>query len=215
MPSFAPLCPHCGAPAPSVEALRSGYRCTYCDRVVDATAHPAAAPVAQPAPPPPYQPHAAANRAPPAPINLPTISHADATKAAKGAAGCAIPSVVVGIALMFVFVSPKTCATIMISGETESAMAAVRKCPRAMELLGSDPSPSWVGCANGQSESGCDSGQGSWSMPVSGSKARGSLQIGATKHKKSGWRADSVLLEVGDVRVDVMQCKDVPPGADD
>jgi hypothetical protein len=119
-----------------------------------------------------------------------------------------------GVFLAFGVGSPKTCATLMLSDETDSALAAVRRCPRAMALLGAEPTPSWVGCANGQSQSGCDSGQGHWSMPVSGSRARGTLQIGATKHRTRGWTADSVTLEVDETRVDVVTCKDLPPSAD-
>jgi hypothetical protein len=211
MALFAPLCPHCGAPAPSVEALRTGYRCTYCDRVVDATPSPAAPPPA-PAPAasvPEYRP-AVAERAPAAPINVPTLA---GPAKSKSGVGC-VPPVMVGALVLFLLVSPKTCATFLLSEETGSAMDAVRKCPRATELLGNDVSPAWVGCATGQSKSGCDSGSGNWRMPVSGSRASGTLQIHASKNKK-GWRATSVFLEVGETRIDVMQCKDLAKSDDD
>lgn len=209
MAPFAPLCPHCGAPAPSLEALRSGYRCTYCDRVVDATPHPAAQPTPAPIHPAP-SPNVGSAKA-----QLPSIEHATATKVAKGGAGCGISSLVFACLIAFLFSSPKSCAMLVLSDETASALAAVRKCPRAMELLGNDPSPSWYGCSNGQSKSGCDSGSGHWSIPVSGSRARGTLDILATKHRKSGWRAEQVTLEIGDTRVDVMQCQDIAPSLDD
>ncbi len=113
--------------------------------------------------------------------------------------------------LVFGLGSPKTCSAIVLPGETDSALAAVRKCPRAMELLGADPAPSLVGCTTGESQSGCDSGSGSWSMSVTRERARGTLEIGASKHRTRGWVADSVTLEVGDTRVDVIACKPLPP----
>jgi hypothetical protein len=120
--------------------------------------------------------------------------------------------VVVATAILLVFgvASPRTCSALFLSGETATALDAVRKCPRAIALLGADPQPSWIGCASGESESGCDSGSGEWSLPVSGARARGSLEISTTKHRSRGWVADGVTLEVGDVRVDVIACKDVP-----
>ena len=124
------------------------------------------------------------------------------------------PPVLAATLVLFLFSSPKTCATIALSGETSTALDAVRKCPRAMELLGSDVAPAWVGCATGQSKSGCDTGSGHWRMPVTGSRASGTLQISASKHK-SGWKASNVYLEVGDSRVDVMACTDVPKDPDD
>jgi hypothetical protein len=211
MALFAPVCPHCGAPAPSVEALRAGFRCSYCDRVVEAS-RPEPEPSPPPQAPPPSPSPAIAARAPqpsPAPVHVRTPP----PKARSSSVSLGFGSLL-GLLVLFLCISPKTCGSTILSDESSATVAALEKCPRAKQLLGEGIAVSWVGCATGESKSGCDTGSGSWSIPVSGSKARGSANISVSKHKK-GWRLDACTLEVGDVRVDVVACQDVFPNPDD
>ena len=153
-------------------------------------------------------------RAPPIAVQMPHIANARRRDAPSGSGRSLLPYLFLFGLVMFILVSPKTCGTFLLSGETSTALEAVRKCPRATELLGNDVSPAWVGCATGQSKSGCDSGSGHWRMPVTGSRGSGTLQISASKHK-SGWKATAVYLEVGDTRIDVMACTTMPKDPDD
>lgn len=72
----------------------------------------------------------------------------------------------------------RACGT--IGGETDAAMAALRQCKRAREVLGDDVGWGNVGCSNCESEGGGDPLNGgchssaTWQMPVSGSRGRGS-----------------------------------------
>lgn len=67
-----------------------------------------------------------------------------------------------------------------MGGETEDAMAALKRCDYAREALGNDVGWGAVGCANCEGEGGGDPLNGgchsnaTWQMPVSGSKGRGS-----------------------------------------
>ena len=122
-----------------------------------------------------------------------------------------VPKAILPVLGVLVLLSPKTCTAIGLSDETRSALDVVHRCPRAMALIGDDPEPSWVGCMNGESKSGCNSGSGSWSLPVSGSRSRGTLELSYTQRANQPLRFGSLTLDVGDRRVDVLQCKELPP----
>jgi hypothetical protein len=119
-----------------------------------------------------------------------------------------------GALVVFGMGCPKACVPLLISGETKSALDAVRKCPRAMSLLGADPAPSWVGCTQGEGQSGCDSGSGEWSVAVAGARARGTLEMHVLKEPGQPWVPNKLTLEIGKVSVDVLACKDLAVDAE-
>lgn len=117
---------------------------------------------------------------------------AEATPAAKtqgSAGGCWV--LFVGLFLLvLVFGGSVTCGLqgcLRTDSQAEVALDALRKCPRARELLGEDIGWSAVGCTNYKSKSGGDplnggcSGHAGWTAPVSGSKGRGSYVFSSSK----------------------------------
>ncbi len=143
-----------------------------------------APPAAPPVPPAPHPPRrSAASRA---------RAKRETSKAAIG-----VPLVVLGLVAFIAFGSP-TCARgcAAIDGEGEVAMAALRACPGARDVLGEDIAWSPIGCGNCSSKSGGDpinSGCHSstrYTVPVSGAKSRGSYVFGSST-STSGARRQS------------------------
>ena len=82
---------------------------------------------------------------------------------------------------------------------------AVRACPRAVELLGDDAEPARLGMACGTTETEGAYGRASWSLPYSGSRARGSVSYAAEK-RAGDWRLDEAILEVDGETIDLLAC---------
>ncbi len=122
-------------------------------------------------------------------------------------AGCALPLVLAGLVMFFLFLSPRTCV-MHLATEDQLALDAVNKCEVAREHLGNDIKPAWAGCTNGKSScSDFRNGSSSWRFPVSGSKARAQLRFSATK-RKGKWKLSSVVLQLDeDHMIDAMECR--------
>jgi hypothetical protein len=90
---------------------------------------------------------------------------------------------------LFVFVLVTSCTRACVACDsevTDPALAALNKCPAVKEVLGEDIGWSMIGCSNyrGRSggdpvNSGCHS-SASYSMPVSGTKARGTYNFSSS-----------------------------------
>jgi len=124
-----------------------------------------------------------------------TRSKGDGTR--KAAVG--VPLTVLGLVGVIAFGSPtcaRGCAT--VSGEGDEAIAALRACPAARDVLGDDIGWSAVGCGNCKSRSGGDptttgcQSSSYYSIPVSGTKSRGTYSFGSstrggTRRRSSGF----------------------------
>jgi len=123
-------------------------------------------------------------------------SSGDASR--KAAVG--VPLFVIGLALVIAFGSPlcaRACAT--VDGEAEEAMASLRACPAARDVLGDDIGWSSVGCANCSSKSGGDPtttgchSSTRYSLPVSGTKSRGTYSFGSSTRAGKRDRSTGVV----------------------
>lgn len=133
---------------------------------------------------------------PPAPRRRrPRTPGSGSRKAAIG-----VPLFVVGLALFIAFGSPlcaRACAT--ADGEADEAMAALRACAAAREVLGDDIGWSPVGCANCSSKSGGDPtttgchSSTRYSLPVSGTKSRGTYSFGSSTRAGNRQRSMGVV----------------------
>lgn len=95
------------------------------------------------------------------------------------------------------------CAT--CGGHDEAVTAAIRACPRAVELLGEDPGPSRIGLACGSTETSGGFGTASWNLPYSGSRQRGTVSFNAEK-RGGDWKVLGATLEVDGEELDVLAC---------
>lgn len=95
------------------------------------------------------------------------------------------------------------CAT--CGGHDEAVTAAIRACPRAVELLGEDPGPSRIGLACGSTETSGGFGTASWNLPYSGSRQRGTVSFNAEK-RGGDWKVLGAMLQVGGEEIDVLAC---------
>ncbi len=126
--------------------------------------------------------HAQAVAAPPNVAEAPPVKKV--TKANK--TGCALSGVTV-VVLIFLLVSCSTRACIACDSEvTDPALAAVNKCDAVRAELGDDIGWSMMGCSNYRSRSGGDPLNGgchssaSYSVPISGSKGRGTYSFSSS-----------------------------------
>ena len=123
--------------------------------------------------------------------------------------GCALFGVPIGLLLVVGAcvagcpLAARGCGA--VGGETDEALAALKRCPSAREELGSDLGWAAVGCANCESESGGDPlnggchGSASWQMPVSGSRGSGSynFRFSTPPGGKQQFSGGSVALSSG------------------
>ncbi len=86
------------------------------------------------------------------------------------------------------------------------ALAHVNACPRAVALLGAPIAQPWIGLSCGNAETEDDDGQASWSMPVSGPRGRGTLDIRAIEHV-GHWQFRMITLSAGGHEIDVLACE--------
>src|SRR5678816_1081143 len=90
-------------------------------------------------------------------------------------------------------------------GHDEAVTAMVRKCPRAIALLGDDAHPARLGLACGSTETSGDSGHASWNLPYTGSRGRGTVSFTAMK-SDDRWQVLRAALEVDDETIDLVAC---------
>jgi hypothetical protein len=88
---------------------------------------------------------------------------------------------------------------------TDVVTATVRACPRAVQLLGDDVRPARLGMACGTTETQGSYGRASWSLPYTGSRARGGITYAAEK-RNDMWRLDAATLEVDGETIDLVAC---------
>ncbi|HWO17439.1 MAG TPA: cytochrome c oxidase assembly factor Coa1 family protein [Kofleriaceae bacterium] len=112
-----------------------------------------------------------------------------------------LPMTVLGV--LAIFAGMPMCAT--CGGHGEVVTEAVRACPRAVELLGDDPSPARLGVACGSTQTSGGLGTASWHLPYSGSRARGTVSFDAEK-RGGDWRLLTAELEVGGETIDLLTC---------
>jgi len=116
---------------------------------------------------------------------------------------------VIVLIVLAVFAATPFLAT--CGGHDEVLTAAVRRCPRAVELLGDDAHPARLGMACGSTKISGDSGSASWRMPFTGSRGRGT--ISSVAYKRDGdWQLDGAVLEIGAEKIDILACAGVTPG---
>lgn len=94
-------------------------------------------------------------------------------------------------------------------GYNDVVMSRLRACPQAQQVLGDDIGPAYVGMSCGSAETEGAFGRASWSMPVRGTKARGTYQF-AVEKRGGGWQMLSGSLSAGGQVVDIASCT---PGA--
>jgi hypothetical protein len=90
-------------------------------------------------------------------------------------------------------------------GYQDLVMDTLRACPKANELLGEGIGPSWVGCSCGQMQTAGATGNASWSVPVAGSRARGTYDYAAEMHG-GRWQMTYGTLDVDGANVDILAC---------
>lgn len=91
-------------------------------------------------------------------------------------------------------------------GEADEVVTAtVRACPRAVALLGADPSPARLGWACGRTDNEGAYGRSSWSLPYKGERARGTVTY-AAERRGGGWQLDQASLEVDGETIDLLAC---------
>lgn len=109
-------------------------------------------------------------------------------------------AVVVGLCVFAMTPCLATCG-----GHDEAVTAVVRKCPRAIALLGDDAHPARLGLACGSTETSGDSGNASWNLPYTGSRGRGTVSFTAIK-SDDAWQVLRAVLEVDDETIDLVAC---------
>ena len=95
------------------------------------------------------------------------------------------------------------------SGYQDFVMGKLQACPHARAALGEDVGPSYVGLAYGSSESGGGRDYANWTVPVSGSKGRGTYEYYLDGHG-SQWVMTKAELDVDGQVIDILNCS---PGA--
>jgi len=90
-------------------------------------------------------------------------------------------------------------------GYRQTLDESLATCPAVKKLLGDDPALSHVGLACGSTKSGGGTGTASWNLPVSGSRARGTLSVSLEKHGGQWAMTRGELSSRGD-SVDLVQC---------
>jgi hypothetical protein len=86
-----------------------------------------------------------------------------------------------------------------------AAIDVVRQCPTAVTALGESIGPSYLGLSCGNAETEDDDGQASWSFPIAGSHARGTLEVDGVEHG-GRWRFHRIDLTTGGHTIDVIAC---------
>jgi len=112
-----------------------------------------------------------------------------------------VPFVV--LLVLAVFAASPFLAT--CGGHDEVLTAAVRRCPRAIELLGDDAHPARLGMACGSTKTSGDSGTASWRMPYTGSRGRGTISFASYKNG-GDWQIDRASLEIDGEEIDILAC---------
>ena len=117
------------------------------------------------------------------------------------------------VALLVLAVFALTPCIAQCGDAAETVTVAVRACPRAVELLGSDAKPARLGMACGSTKVGGNHGTASWTLPYSGARARGSVSYSAEK-RGGEWHLEEATLEVDGETIDLVACsrKTSPPG---
>lgn len=95
-------------------------------------------------------------------------------------------------------------------GHDEAVTAAIRTCPRALELLGDDAHPARLGMACGSTHTSSDYGDARWALPYTGSRGRGTVKFVAEKYA-GAWRVHQAVLEIGSESIDIVACSGVAP----
>jgi hypothetical protein len=115
-----------------------------------------------------------------------------------------------------VVIAPQTCArgAAWCMGYDDAVVETIEACPRAVELLGEDISPAWVGLSCGQSETGGGQGHASWTMAYAGSRERGQLDFNADKHGGE-WTVRRAVLTVDGESIDLLACERATRSAED
>jgi len=109
------------------------------------------------------------------------------------------------VALLVLAVFALTPCIANCGDAAEAVTVAVRGCPRAVELLGSDAKPARLGMACGSTKIQGGHGRASWTLPYSGSRARGSVSYAAEK-RGGEWRLEEATLEVDGETIDLVAC---------
>jgi hypothetical protein len=91
-------------------------------------------------------------------------------------------------------------------------MDRLRACPEARGLLGDGIGESYFGCSCGQSETGGGTGNAAWSIPVSGSRGRGTYAYTVEEHG-GRWTMTEASLESQGRSIDVLACTSPAPTA--
>jgi TPR repeat protein len=99
-------------------------------------------------------------------------------------------------------------------GYDEAVVSTIEACPRAVELLGEDIEPAWVGLSCGQAETEGGHGHASWTMAYAGSRDRGAVDFDAEKHGGQ-WTVLRANLTVDGEHVDLLACERATHVAED
>jgi hypothetical protein len=89
---------------------------------------------------------------------------------------------------------------------------ALNACEAAVEVLGPNIRQRPLGMSCGSSEVGCSSKNASWSFPVAGDLARGTVSYRAEAQGAEPWSILSATLEVRGKTISVVPCMPVPRG---
>jgi hypothetical protein len=143
--------------------------------------------------------------APPAPAPAPV------RRPARSRPGCGVIGILGPLALASLFVTPLCSAGLgRLGGYNEPVFEKLRACPLAVEALGDGIGFATFGCSTGTTASGGGGCTAAWSYPVQGTRARGTYRFGAHELRNGQWSVAGVL-EVGDRRIDVGGCREMPP----
>lgn len=91
-----------------------------------------------------------------------------------------------------------------------ATIQAIESCPRATEILGTPVTRSWIGMSCGNAETADDTGDASWTFPVSGPRGSGSIDVYATR-RGGPWIVHRATLEAEGTTIDVTSCTEGGP----
>jgi len=130
--------------------------------------------------------------------------------------GCSIAGIIGMIILVALIVLPIVFMPLCSSacggmfGYQDVVMERLRACPAAQAALGDDIRPAATGMSCGNAETSGSTGHASWSMPVKGSRGRGTYQF--TVNKMGGpWQIQSATLTVDGQMINVATCSAAVP----
>lgn len=95
-------------------------------------------------------------------------------------------------------------------GFDEPTLRALEACPASAERLGTPISESWAGMSCGNAKTSDDHGRASWTFPVSGPRASGSVEIRA-RRRDGVWTLQRGLLTTDEGQVDFVTCTATGP----